>query len=392
MTLPVLTRRLLAVTPIDKLRPVLGVGVGESIRRFAWLQTTLARHGLFALWAEPVTDGARIHWYTELPGDIRTYAELPPDVQEKTRRVLRYYVDAVDGVMARHREATDLRPVIDACLDVPSLGNVFLVGYRPVLILWGYTFSDAGAPRGLIRKLTRTLEPPRLMANVKIIEADTDPAQPIEGATVQLHYEDQAESLLTNEAGNVSFRDIAPYDYPHLHLTAEAPGYTRLTGELRLDRAIAELIWTGFTPLITTLRLHPAPPPPPSDLQGQRGALSVNLRWQTPDDLDLFVTDPAGNLIWFRNRTATCEGCVGTLDVDANAQEDALSDDPQENIFWDRVCPGAYTVEVVLYRRRTAPTAPVRYVVTIIQGDDRLELPGEISTEKERQFVTTIEL
>lgn len=394
MNAPADTRRLLAVTPIDKLRPVLGAGVGEGIRRFNWLQTTLARHRLFGLWAEPVTGGASIHWYTELPGEIRTYTELSPDVQEKLRRVLRYYVDAVDGTLARHRDAADLRPVIDACLDVPTLNHLFLVGYRPVIVLWGYTFSDAGAPRNLIRKLTRPLEPPRLMVNVKVIDAHTDPAHPLADATVQVHYEEQTTELVTGEAGSVSFQDIRPLGYPHLHLTATAPGYDPATGSLRLDRPVAELIWTGFTPLVTTLRLQPTPPPPDPhpDLQGQRGAFSVTLRWQTPDDLDLLVTDPADNVIWYQNPTVTHDGCTGTLDVDANADPDNLTDAPQENIFWDRISPGAYRVEVMLYRRRTDRAQPVGFVVTITQGDDRLEIPGQVTTERAIEFVTIIDL
>ena len=77
------------------------------------------------------------------------------------------------------------------------------------------------------------------------------------------------------------------------------------------------------------------------------GEVRFTLRWSTTADLDLYVTDPCGNTISFRDRTATCQGRTGTLDVDANAGGSPLTSNPVENIVWPSGAPtGTYRVGV----------------------------------------------
>ncbi|MCH7639118.1 MAG: hypothetical protein IH855_06605 [Bacteroidetes bacterium] len=59
------------------------------------------------------------------------------------------------------------------------------------------------------------------------------------------------------------------------------------------------------------------------------GDVRVTLTWNTSADIDLHVTDPMGEEVYFGNRQATSGG---ELDVDANG---GCSNDPTvENIFW----------------------------------------------------------
>lgn len=63
----------------------------------------------------------------------------------------------------------------------------------------------------------------------------------------------------------------------------------------------------------------------------QTGDIQVTLRWDTIDDLDLIVVDPAGSIIDFGSPTAPSGG---QLDVDANGFCRTQSAAPVENIFW----------------------------------------------------------
>ncbi|MEM7794332.1 MAG: hypothetical protein AAF579_07740 [Cyanobacteria bacterium P01_C01_bin.118] len=63
----------------------------------------------------------------------------------------------------------------------------------------------------------------------------------------------------------------------------------------------------------------------------QTGDIQVTLRWDTNDDLDLIVVDPAGSIIDFGSPTAPSGG---QLDVDANGFCQTQSFTPVENIFW----------------------------------------------------------
>lgn len=98
-------------------------------------------------------------------------------------------------------------------------------------------------------------------------------------------------------------------------------------------------------------------------MQGGRGELRINLAWQSLDDLDLHVYDPAGNQICYSSREATCQGSLGKLDVDANAGG-AKTRTPQENVFWSNNPPeGRYRVEVNNYSVNELSDCP--FVVTV---------------------------
>lgn len=459
----------IVTTPLTALRPVFGTGAGEGIRRFNLFRTLLARHTLYAVWAEPILDGTTIRWQTELAGEIQPYESLPPDGQDKARRVLRYYVDAIYRLIDHHRERDDLRAILDDCFEIPRLNNLYLVGRRPVLVLWGYLYSDVNPPRGLVRKLIRGIELPRLMVNAKVIQAGDQ--IPIPHADVQLRYEGQNSQLQTNADGNVSFQEIQPFDYPRFQLDATADNYRPATTTLQLDRSVTDLVWSGFTPLITTIALQPAVQemvfrvqvvdmhtnkpisgatvtlgterveqtvitsatgeavfstmpvrdddqviayithPSYADerrelntdetdvtlqldskgLRGKRAAFNVNLRWATIDDLDLLVTDPGGNLVYYGNRTASFNGSTGILDIDANAADATATNEPQENAYWDSPHMGSYRIEVLLYKRRTPADTDIPFEVTIFQNNDRLTLPGHIRTERDRQLITIVD-
>lgn len=63
----------------------------------------------------------------------------------------------------------------------------------------------------------------------------------------------------------------------------------------------------------------------------QTGDVQVTLRWNTSDDLDLIVVDPAGSIVDFGSPIAPSGG---QLDVDANGFCQTQSLAPVENIFW----------------------------------------------------------
>jgi len=101
------------------------------------------------------------------------------------------------------------------------------------------------------------------------------------------------------------------------------------------------------------------------ETQGGRGALKINLKWGTTDDLDLHVIDPDGYEIYYKNKMHVCQGITGQLDIDANASS-PYTRSPQENIYWEGKAPtGHYKVMVNLFSKRdTVNNIP--YTVTVI--------------------------
>lgn len=83
------------------------------------------------------------------------------------------------------------------------------------------------------------------------------------------------------------------------------------------------------------------------------GDLRVSLSWYNPDDLDLHVTEPGGNVICFSNKVNRNTG--GNLDVDMNAYGKSDAHNPVENVTWpseSKMKEGVYSVKVNNYNLR----------------------------------------
>jgi tetratricopeptide (TPR) repeat protein len=105
-----------------------------------------------------------------------------------------------------------------------------------------------------------------------------------------------------------------------------------------------------------------------SDLPGGTGEVKVTLQWSDCSDLDLWVTDPCGNRIYYGSPTASCNNNTGQLDVDANAGCGECRSAPAENIYWVTAPQGTYTVQVNYYARCDVSGASSYTVTTIVNG------------------------
>lgn len=92
----------------------------------------------------------------------------------------------------------------------------------------------------------------------------------------------------------------------------------------------------------------------------------ITVTWpdNNPDDIDTWVEDPNGNLVWFRNREAGLihldrddRGLVNdTLDINGRTVQNPLN---QEVVTIRGVVPGEYVVNVHYYASETGRAVPV---------------------------------
>ncbi len=113
----------------------------------------------------------------------------------------------------------------------------------------------------------------------------------------------------------------------------------------------------------------------------QTGDVQVTLRWDTADDLDLFVRDPFGEEVsYFEPEIAS----GGQLDVDANSGCTERMAAPVENIFWPTGggVPGNYVVKVDLYSPCGGSEAPIDFTLTtLVQGQVQTQT-GTVSASR----------
>ena len=134
---------------------------------------------------------------------------------------------------------------------------------------------------------------------------------------------------------------------------------------IQLDQALQKVI-SG-----DTIDCTPAP---------STGDIQVLLSWNNYNDLDLIVTDPNNETIWFKNRKAASGG---ELEIDMNV-EYPDSKTPIENIYWKQgdAPNGIYNV-YLMYFKRHENIFENPYKITVKHGDKTDEYTGTINKEKD---------
>ena len=121
------------------------------------------------------------------------------------------------------------------------------------------------------------------------------------------------------------------------------------------------------------------------------GDVQVTLRWDSFDDLDLKVTDPNGETIFYQNSSARLSG--GELDVDANRGCTAdHGRNPVENIYWPQgnAPYGEYKVEVILYQACEGLGRPIDFSLDIlVQGEAVTKYNGTVTGRKNQETLYT---
>lgn len=109
------------------------------------------------------------------------------------------------------------------------------------------------------------------------------------------------------------------------------------------------------------------------------GDVQVTLRWQTEDDLDLFVLDPLGEEIGYITPESTSGG---ELDVDANIGCNGSNLSPVENIFWpaNGAPNGQYSARVELTSQCNS-SDPINYTLTIKNQEEIRTYQGSLQVE-----------
>lgn len=116
-----------------------------------------------------------------------------------------------------------------------------------------------------------------------------------------------------------------------------------------------------------------------SDLVVGDGDVRATLTWDSDDDLDLQVTDPSGNTLWWANKTVPSGG---TLDRDDNVAMCGTDLEPGgvENAFWPNggAPTGTYTVRVLSWND-CAPAGANWHLTVYVLGTKVIDRTGTTS-------------
>lgn len=120
------------------------------------------------------------------------------------------------------------------------------------------------------------------------------------------------------------------------------------------------------------------------------GDVQVLLSWNNYNDLDLIVTDPYGESVFFRNRRVSSGG---QLEIDMNV-EYPDSKTPIENIYWQpgSAPNGTYNVYLLYYKQHESGIDETPYTIKVKHGDKTDEYSGTIKEEGNTIHICTFTL
>ena len=115
----------------------------------------------------------------------------------------------------------------------------------------------------------------------------------------------------------------------------------------------------------------PAPAPPAASLPLSDAAIRVVLLWEAPVDLDLYVTDPTMETVYFANRKSASGG---VLEKDATCETAPR----REITTWAKAPSGRYRVSLDFIDRCGRDTRDVGYRLLVDTGGRRQEKTGSV--------------
>jgi hypothetical protein len=376
----------IAVTEAASLRP-LAVG-GQTVIGSVWqIRSHLRRargpdHA--ALFADPSADPARgtIDWFAEGEGEATPLTSLSPEARAAAEaRLAALFADITAEATALKASAREgdrlLGELLLLAMRVPSPDFIRVRGGKPVLVAWGH---EAGGRSVGPELLERPAELPPLRHPI-LFPAARATAAPrawpwlaLAGLLALLllllllllwrnpfgWFVLAPPACVADPAGIALLDEQRQQTDRFVHLQEDLARARRAVGDARL----------ACPPVRRQAEAPPAPPPRNEDAERARregareGNVQIILAWDDQNDLDLAITCPGGQRLYFENRRA----CGAELDVDMNVigGPRPVSAQPVENVTWPAAPPpGRYGIEVTHYSRNPGGPASSPFRVTI---------------------------
>lgn len=429
---------LVTTTSTEGLKPL---GTAPQ-RSFELIVSSLEGRAATQLFAEPVSSnfGDTVDWYTALSGRPRPMAELDEAEKETLKARLEERVaevrDAAERVLAENPENSDNQRLAEAltnALEIPSEESIFgIVGpdgtVEPVLVNWAWVADQQKVVRGVLSATdTRHAASASAAAAAAAARSTEGDAGAVEAGQAKAARVATPVNpllwwwlywfgwlILALLLAAILILLIAPCSLrlpglPSYCIVgeAEASEEERLAAALRdevgiLERQIAIADRACQPPIERPAFLPPRiavpePPvravPPETDttqiddrldrVGAEVGDLTFSLIWNGPDDLDLEVTCPTGDRLFWGTRNA----CNGSKDIDTGVG--APAPEPVENIFFNTPVPGAYDLRVTMPTSRSNGAAQP-FQLQIRDGADVQILEGVVSG-REREWTSIYE-
>ncbi len=421
----------LATTASAGLRPLGAPGQRSFELIVPTVQRALGeRHA--QLFAEPIAAplGDATDWYATVPGSPQRLVDLEPAEQREARETLGGLVGDVFALADRLATSPDaesqrLAQALRNALEVPDETAIFVVGGQPVLTNWAHRQDVKEAPRGVLSAMipmrprpapepVPVAAPAAAAATTTAVAMARSPLDWLWWVTVGVTGAVLAAIvwLLVAPCGLAGPAWLNACPRPAQAMAVD-PALEARRGQLEAEIAALErqaLLAERNCARQETAQAAPPPPAPapepapepeptpepepePDEIDrrreaagGERGELTITLVWNSRSDLDLHVTCPNGETLYFRNPNACGSG---VHDVDANASDRTQT--PVENVRFGAGAPhGTYTIRVNFYDAPSRYGSSHDFTVRVEAGERTETFQGTV-TNARRDWRTTFD-
>ncbi len=220
------------------------------------------------------------------------------------------------------------------------------------------------------------------------------------GSVVLDALSDVTDPIAVISGGSLELPVESDVPFSTIFVNADAAGYFQLLLPEATNAASAIVTYNTELTAATANQVSVAVQTPTGDVSSSQsldlqtisvgtGEVQVSVIWDTPTDVDLWVTEPDGTRIYWANEVSDAGGM---LDLDSNPAC-FLDNVNNENITYEGVTPpsGEYLVQVD-YFSNCDVTAPTNFVVTIRANGlsetfTGVLLPGDADVEIARFIV-----
>lgn len=138
-----------------------------------------------------------------------------------------------------------------------------------------------------------------------------------------------------------------------------------------------------------SIRTSPPPSPPPIPAAPADGVLHIAVVWTAPVDLDLYVTDPSGEALYFGNNPTRAGA---RLERDARCADVASGATPIERANLPGPAPGRYRVGVDFIDACGLGLDAVPFRVVVDNGSTHREVDATIRRGEFKVIVLELEV
>lgn len=125
------------------------------------------------------------------------------------------------------------------------------------------------------------------------------------------------------------------------------------------------------------------------------GVIAVTSQWGSKDDVDLYVRNPQGEIVYFaapQNGLMYLEHDTIPLTTDVSAGHRTIVQGEHERVIITGVIPGEYTINVMMYHRVSNKPCVILVQVWTLQGQDRVLLTKYVILRHQREERTVFRM